>query len=166
MDLSFARKCASDAFGSRLCEKSSRRTSRETLTSQIGPGSTIATSARVERPPKLRYDRLSTQPRSRGGPRWCDCAVMKLPIAWALRVTDGRRKSSNNEAAWSRGEHHSVCTVHQGTPRPVGPPCFFFGIFAGSNAGKSRTGLAVATLPRLICDLTVTPPLPGLRRRP
>lgn len=37
--------------------------SRETLISQIGPGSTIATSARVERPPKLRYGRLSTQSR-------------------------------------------------------------------------------------------------------
>jgi hypothetical protein len=34
-------------FATEAVRKSSRRTSRETLASQIGPGSTIATSARV-----------------------------------------------------------------------------------------------------------------------
>jgi hypothetical protein len=47
-----------------LCENSSRCSSRETLTSQIGPGSTIAFSVMVEGPPKLRSSQLFTQPQS------------------------------------------------------------------------------------------------------
>jgi hypothetical protein len=50
-------------FRPRLCENLLQVVLRETTTHQIAPGSIFSTSSGVERPPKLRGDRVFTQPR-------------------------------------------------------------------------------------------------------
>jgi hypothetical protein len=96
--------------GSRLCENSSRCSSRETLTSQIGPGSTIAISARVEGPSELRSSRVFTQPRSTSDSNARELAAGKLTSKLSGRKADDHaRQWSARSGSLSR---HHVADVH------------------------------------------------------